>query len=466
MTSKPLADEGLPPSGPTSAGPTTVGPTDALRGHIGRIVAGSLIGGLVGAILLVVGPFAGGQEHVITGSVLLVFAFAWAMLAVLSESWTDQPQRWARVPAIFMGLAGIAILGLAPTGNEAGWIWPPAVVALVVWMTVRARSSLRSRTRAWLVYPVFASLLLSAIGGAFETYREGVGRSDSPMPGRLVDVGGHKLHINCTGSGSPTVVLEPGLGEPSTAMAWIAPAVATTTRVCVYDRAGRGWSQSADKPLDGVQTASDLHTLLERAGEHGPFVMAGHSAGGIYVLNYARLYPDDVAGVVLLDSMHPEQYTRIASWPAFYEMFRRVSAVLPPLSRFGVGRVIYGSAYGDLPAAARDQQRAFWSTPRHGRSVRDEFSEIRTAMNQARSLATLGSRPLAVITALREAEDGWTGAQDQLAGLSSNSAHRTLPDATHAMVVENETAAAQSSQAIGDVVAAVRTGRHVTESGR
>src|SRR3954447_16636938 len=87
------------------------------RGHIGRIVVGCLIGGLVGAVALVVGPFAGAREHVITGSVLLAFAFAWAMLAVLSERWTDQPQRWAFVPAVFMAVSGIFVLAVAPTGN-------------------------------------------------------------------------------------------------------------------------------------------------------------------------------------------------------------------------------------------------------------------------------------------------------------------------------------------------------------
>ena len=76
-------------------------------------------------------------------------------------------------------------------------------------------------------------------------------------------------------------------------------------------------------PRKCIQTATDLHTLLERAGESGPFVLAGHSAGGIYVLNFAHQYPSQVAGVGLLDSMHPQQYSKIASWPAFYEMFRR-----------------------------------------------------------------------------------------------------------------------------------------------
>src|SRR4051812_5138430 len=303
------------------------------RGHIGRIVAGTLVGGFVAAIVLVTGPFAGAPEHVITGSVLLAFATAWATLAVLSQRWTDQPQRWAFVPAAFMALTGTFVLAVAPTGNEAGWVWPPVVAALAVWMIVRARRDLRSRTRAWLLYPVCVALFLSAVGGTYETYRETT--DNYAMPGRLIDVGGHRLHINCVGTGSPTVVLEPGLGEPSTAMAWIASDVAATTRVCVYDRAGRGWSESAGTPQDGVQVATDLHTLLDRAGEHGPYVLAGHSAGGLYVLNFAQLYPNEVAGVALLDSMSPEQYTKIADWPTFYEMFRRASAVLPSLSRFG-----------------------------------------------------------------------------------------------------------------------------------
>jgi pimeloyl-ACP methyl ester carboxylesterase len=431
------------------------------RGHIGRIVAGTIIGGLVGAVALVVGPFAGATEHVITGSVLLVFAAAWTTLAVLSERWTDQPQRWAFVPAVFMALAGASILVFAPTGNQLGWVWPPVVAALAVWMIARARRDLHSRTRAWLLYPVCAALFLSAVGGAYETYRETT--DDYAMPGRLIDVGGHKLHINCTGTGTPTVVLEPGLGEPSTAMAWIAPDVAATTRVCVYDRAGRGWSESAGTPQDGVQVATDLHTLLDRAGEHGPYVLAGHSAGGLYVLNFAQLYPHDVAGVALLDSMTPQQYTAIDGWKGFYEMFRRASAVLPSLSRFGVGRVMYSTQYGDLPSLARDQERALMATPRDARSVRDEFSQIRTTMTEAQALTTLGDRPLIVLTAEKDAQGGWFAAQDKLAALSTNSAHRMLANADHAMLTEQQSTAAQSAQAIRDVVNAVRTGAPVAE---
>jgi pimeloyl-ACP methyl ester carboxylesterase len=449
------------PTGTESAHVADAPPPSHNEGHIGRVVAGTLVSGLVAAIVLVAGPFAGAKEHVITGSVLVSFAIAWAALAVLSDRLTNQPQRWAMVPAVFMVISGLSILLFAPTGNSFGWIWPPVLGALTIWMIVQARRTLRSRTRAWIVYPVFAALLLSSVGGAYETYAEAT-QTTYPMPGRLIDVGGHRLHLNCTGTGSPTVVLEPGLGEPSTAMAWITPSIAATTRVCVYDRAGRGWSESVATPRDGLQTATDLHTLLGRASEAGPYVLAGHSAGGIYVLNFARLYPKEVAGVVLLDSMHPEQYTRITSWPAFYQTFRRVSALMPSLSRFGLGHAMYGNAYGNLPKLERKEQRAFWSTPRHSRSVRDEFSRLRTAMAQANSLSNLGDKPLIVVTAVKEAEGGWMDAQTDLVKLSKNSTQRIIDEATHSALIENKELAAKSSQAIRDVVSAIRSGTFVS----
>jgi pimeloyl-ACP methyl ester carboxylesterase len=442
-----------------TAGPADVAPTTTrIEGHIGRVVAGSIASGPVAAIVLVVGPMAGAKEHVITGSVLVAFAIAWAALAGLSVRWTNQPQRWAIVPAFVMALYGLSILVFAPSGNQSQWVWPPLLGALTIWMIVQVRRTLKSRTRTWIMYPVFAALLLSTIGGTYEAFAETT-QTSYPMPGRLIDVGGHRLHINCTGRGSPTVVLEPGLGEPSTAMAWIAPSVARTTRVCVYDRAGRGWSEAVSTPRDGTQTATDLHTLLQRAGEPGPFVLAGHSAGGIYVLNFARLFPEQVAGVVLLDSMHPQQYTRITSWPAFYQTFRRFSALIPSLSRFGVGHAMYGTAYGDLPELARNKQRAFWSTPRHSRSVRDEFSRLRTAMAQANLLTNLGDKPLIVVTAEKEAQGGWMSAQQDLLSLSTNSTQRIIAEATHSAITENKVIAAQASQAIRDAVSAIK--RHV-----
>src|SRR6266571_6664191 len=108
------------------------------KGRVGLIVAGSLITGFVVSLVLVIGPFGGAQEHVIMGTALLGWALGWALLAVLSILWTNQPQRWAVVPAALMALAGASLLIFRPDANAfnvLGWIWPPGMIALAVWMT-------------------------------------------------------------------------------------------------------------------------------------------------------------------------------------------------------------------------------------------------------------------------------------------------------------------------------------------
>ena len=273
---------------------------------------------------------------------MLGFAAGWLLLAVLSVRYTLQPQRWAYVPAAYMGFVGLLLLVVRPGKNvigALGWVWPLILLGLVVWTFLQARKHLKSRTRYWVIYPIFIVLALTAIGGVYEKVQELADKNKVAFSGQMVDVGGYRLHILCKGSGNPTVVLEPGLGEPFSAMnGWIAPAVSRDTRVCVYDREGRGWSDESPHPLDGRQTATALHTLLSHAGVKGPIVLAGHSAGGLYVMNYAALYPKDVAGVVLLDSMSPWQYEKVGGWAAFYNGYRRVSALLPTLSRKGFGR--------------------------------------------------------------------------------------------------------------------------------
>lgn len=431
---------------------------------VGTVVAGSLIIGFVTAVLLVAFPFAGAQENVISGVVLLAFALGWAVLAVLSMRWTDQPQPWAAVPAGVLTLFGAGLLAWpgAVLHNWIGWLWPPVLLSLVMWMVVRARRDLRSHSRRWLLYPVFSVLALAAIAGAYETGLESSDRAAYPMPGQLVDVGGYRLHLSCTGSGGPTVVLLPGAGEVSSVWAWIAPAVSRDSRVCVYDRAGRGWSEAAPGPQDGVALAVDLHALLDGARIAAPYVLVGHSFGGLYALNFAARYPEEVAGVVLLDSTHPDMFERLPSYRSFYEGYRRVSALFPSLARLGVGRIAYRSAYGALPPQARREELAFWATARSARSQRDEWAEAPIVMRQARSLHTLGARPLMVVTAGSDAQAGWMPLQDDLATLSTNSAHRVLPQATHSALTEDERLAALCSRAISDVLQAVRSGKPLT----
>src|SRR5438094_1364383 len=273
--------------------------------RVGLMVAGSMFSGLVVSLVLVVGLFGGAQEHVIMGTALLGWALGWALLAVLSIRWSDQPQRWAIVPAALMALAGAGLLVFRPDANAMnllGWMWPLALIALAGWMAVQARRNLRSLARRLVLYPLFAGLVVAGIGGSYETIQEQVDRSVTAMPGHLIDVGGRRLYVHCTGSGSPTVVLVSGLAETSVYWGgWIAPAVAQNTTVCAYDRAGQGWSDPPASPQDGAAVATDLHNLLANAQIPGPYVLVGHSTGGAYARVFAARYPDQVAGMGFLD---------------------------------------------------------------------------------------------------------------------------------------------------------------------
>ena len=243
---------------------------------------------------------------------------------------------------------------------------------------------------------MFGVLALAAVGGAYET----LAQRDRPGPcagrgRRLVDVGGHRLSIRCTGSGSPTVVLEPGLGEAASTMSrWIAANVARTTTVCFYDRAGHGRSDAG--PAGGADAARDLHVLLARAHVPGPYVIAGHSLGGMFALSYAQPLPAQVGGIVLLDSMHPNQDNTFAGTD-------RMLAVVPTLLRTGLARIFIDPKEGK-------------PTTQAAQFVRD-VTEMPAALNRAAKLTSLGDRPLAVVTAGTGSAAGWSGEQNDLATL-------------------------------------------------
>ena len=438
------------------------------KGRVGLIVAGSLTTGFVVALVLVIGPFGGAQEHVIMGTALLGWALGWALLAVLSIRWSDQPQRWAVVPAALMALAGASFLVFRPDANAMnllGWIWPLALIALAVWMTVQARRTLRSITRRLILYPLFVGLVVAGVGGGYETIQEQVDRSTTAMPGHLVDVGGRRLYVQCSGSGSPTVVLVSGLAETSVYWGgWIAPAVAQNTTVCAYDRAGQGWSDPPASPQDGAAVATDLHTLLANAQIPGPYVLVGHSTGGAYARVFAARYPDQVAGMVFLDSQPNEAFTGLPDFPSQYSTLRRASALFPSLARLGVFRLVNQFASDPLPVPTRDEERAAVSTASLNRIQRDEFVELPMTLKEAAALTTLGGQPLIVITAGKGAQAGWLPLQDKMTGLSTNSDHRVLPDTDHPGVVHDKAGAAVASQAILDVVASVRSGGPLPKS--
>jgi pimeloyl-ACP methyl ester carboxylesterase len=213
---------------------------------------------------------------------------------------------------------------------------------------------------------------------------------------------------------------------------WVAPDVARSTTVCVYDQAGHGHSDPAPARVDA---ARDLHVLLARAHVAGPYLLAGHSLGGMFALDYARRYPAQVAGVVLVDSMHPKQANAFAG-------VSPLLSLIPTLSRTGLPELLFDRKDGDPGAQARQLGR--------------DIAEMPAVLDRASKLTSLGDRPLAVISAGKGYLDGWPAEQADLARLSSNTVHRTIAGATHASLVIDQRDAAESGRAIRDIVAAVR----------
>ena len=434
-------------------------PSKQPKGRLSRVVVASLTSGLLAAGVLAAMPFIPPEPSELTGAVLCGFALGWAILGALSLRFTDQPQRWAWTPAVVMGLGGLSLIAFGPGAHDAlGWVWPPVALALSVWMLTRIRREMGSRFGRWLLYPLVVLLAVVSVGAGTETVLSRTA-PDYEMPGQLVDVGGHRLHLHCTGTGSPTVVLEPGAGMSSSTMGWIQPAVARDTRVCVYDRAGRGWSDPADTTQDATQIATDLHTLLQRANVPGPYVLAGHSFGGLYALTYAAQYPTEVAGMVLIDSTAPESApTSPTSTSSSYDPMGRISALLSTTARFGLMRLVVSLSGETLPPASENAERASLATSEHLRSTIDEYLQGGTSAKEASALTTFDDKPLFVLTAGEGSSPGWMPKQNKLAALSTNSAHHIVEGATHADLAVDERAAAASSQAIRDVVASVRTG--------
>jgi pimeloyl-ACP methyl ester carboxylesterase len=440
----------------------TAAAPESRRANLGRVVVGSLVAGFVAAVILPFLPVGTVDVNFSTAMVLFGWALGWALLAVLSIRFTDQPQRWAVAPAIFMAVAGVLVLVATDSVVDAlGWVWPPALLVLVVWIWSRAKREMHSRARVWLLNPVLVVLVLFALGGAYER----ISQSTAPavvMRGQLLDVGPYRLHLECHGSRGPTVILEPGAGGSAASMGLIAPAVARDSRVCVYDRAGRGWSDPAASPPDGAQIATDLHRLLVRAHVPVPYVLAGHSLGGLYVRTYAAKYPGQVAGLVLVDSTAANDRPVSLPKAGSYSVLKHVSSLFATTSRLGLGRLLADTSFADLPPKYRDDARTTAATAKEMSGVLDEYGVANRSVAEAGRLRSLDAKPLIVLTAERGNSQGWMAHQNQTVTLSTNSLHRVVPGATHAAFVDDPDHAAAVTRAIHDVVVSVRTGAPLT----
>lgn len=198
-------------------------------------------------------------------------------------------------------------------------------------------------------------VILLTISSIYQAIASANEVAKSVPPGQLVDVGGYRLHLNCTGQGSPTIVLDAGLGESSLSWSKVQPEAAKFTRVCSYDRAGYAWSETSLLPRTSEQIVNELHTLLKNADVKPPYVLTGHSFGGFNVRLFAARYPDETAGLVLVDSSHEDQFERL---PLSFRASGAINFLMksvPWLTRLGIMRMLDEPA-GDVKNYAPEAQ--------------------------------------------------------------------------------------------------------------
>lgn len=308
----------------------------------------------------------------------------------------------------------------------------------------------------------------AAAGFVYQTVAVQRDKRRFPPPGQLVDIGGRRLHLNILGenNASPTVILEAGMVSFSSNWAWVQPEVAKVARVVAVDRAGLGWSDPGPKPRDAGQSARELHTALEKLSITGPYVLAGHSYGGLAVRAFAALYRDEVAGMVLVDGSHPDQWVRMGVSSKVVATSNYVSGLL---ARFGLFRIFkseYRLLANGLPPQQYDELMALASTPRALASAGDSLfvwdSISRPLVNDAGSL---GNLPLIVLSVTDQPRMGakLTELQAELPSLSTNDEHITVQGAYHEGLVSQEKHARVVTDAICRVVEAARKGTPIAE---
>jgi pimeloyl-ACP methyl ester carboxylesterase len=310
---------------------------------------------------------------------------------------------------------------------------------------IKNRSVLRWLGYAFGGFTVLV-LLLATIGATYESIESSRDLRLNPPPGLLVDVGGHKMHLVCSGQGAPTVLLESGLSDDWLVWFRVQPAISKLTRVCSYDRAGSGFSDPRpDEQPDSRNIARNLHMLLANAGVNPPYVLVGHSIGGIHIRVYQNLYPVEVVGMVLVDSGHPDQEKRVPpemmklQSRLYFE--RKVWGLVVPL---GLTRLM--GACGGGPPEIKAMQRTVdcrWQTVKASEA---EVNATSASADEGRHAGSLGSMPLVVLSRdpqkgaapglvppefSRRFEDQWVHMQEELVHLSTNGSRVVATGSTH-----------------------------------
>jgi pimeloyl-ACP methyl ester carboxylesterase len=322
------------------------------------------------------------------------------------------------------------------------------------------------RTVIWLSVFVF---VLAVAGMIYQTAATEADQRRYPPPGILVNVDGYKMHIYCMGEGSPTVILDHAGGGSSVDWSLIQPKLAAHTRVCAYDRAGYGWSDYRPVPRTLATQVNELHAVLRGANEPGPYIFVGHSYGARVARVFAANYPDEIAGMVLMDPgwlyddprYPPETKSHLESDIKMSRTGRR-------LAPFGLVRLLQpmlANPTFDLSEEARLASASFTATSRYWRSLNDQMEVVSTIFKEEHQVTTLGEIPLLVLNSTVPEDAShqvWREANREMAGLSSNGRYREIPGATHFSLVYRQDDARRCVDGILEVLDAVRQEQDLT----
>jgi pimeloyl-ACP methyl ester carboxylesterase/membrane protease YdiL (CAAX protease family) len=398
------------------------------------------------------------------GSVIIATLFhgSFNTFGFLTPSLTLAERWW--LTAVIYSLAATLVVVL-----DKGMAWrssSPAERGGPVKPTNRVRSVLGRGLRTLVVVLVG----LSFVGVIYEAISQGADRRAYPPAGQMVEVDGRSIHMLVAGSdtGKPTVILEAGIASFSSNWVRVQDGLAAETQVVSYDRAGLGWSDAAPDTQDAAQSAADLHAALQAVGIPAPYVVVGHSYGGLVVRAFADLYPDQVVGMVLVDASHPDQWAAL-SIPGGSKLAALGNWILGVMARLGLVRLLGMNVAlsAGLPERQAVELAAALARPQSWFTSGDIIaiwdSRSGPLINQA---ADLGHLPLAVISAPERPSAASLGGyadllnaqQAQLAALSSNSLHMTVEGATHESLVNEAEYAQVVADGILRVVEAAVTG--------
>ncbi|MDB2331029.1 alpha/beta hydrolase [Alteromonas sp.] len=274
--------------------------------------------------------------------------------------------------------------------------------------------------RFFFIYLCIGMVILVSSGFIYQTYSQYIDSSTFIKTGEMIDVGGYSLYTEDSGMGRVNVIFDSGMGDDLSVWKKVSDEVSKFARVITYDRAGLGWSDESPKERTSEEIVRELHSMLEKKKLIGPIILVGHSFGGVNMQQFALKYPDEIAGLVLIDSAHESQIDNMPK-PSFIKKY---------LFKFGMWAAPVGLPRLYL-SNSNPEEKAKKSTTKHQYTSLDEANSFQQSLNELQALKpNFGNLPLIVIARNKQSSEVsasdkrnyvWAGLQENITTRSSNS---------------------------------------------